>query len=691
MSEQPLPDDARLRAAELSRELSEFLLEFSIGVHRYAMYPPDHPSLAPAAENIIGRLGEIFMERRSLSIGVAQAQLVIEGVATDSKHPVLSDLARRLHEHQLGAISFTKGVVVIQVEELLETLAQDPEREGTPLGLLPAHEIPSWEHVALYPLGYDRLEMKDDGPAVEIEPEKATQLWLGLARSAMASDGPPDPDATPDAQTVARSIQSHRRESAYDQVIVGYLLQLADELKSGKGGEAESVRRRVSTLIGELDDPTLGRLVEMGGSSAQRRQFVLDANQSLAVDSVVKILHAAAASTQQTISSSLTRLLSKLSMHAESGAERVRGQADTALRDNVEELIKDWELADPNPDDYSLVLDAMAKAAPVFQATTSEEDEGLSGAHRLVQMSLEVDSWGPTVAKGVSDLIEAGEVQYLLGLADQAPAESTVARKMREYLTSPSQLKRLLSAVDVDERTLRSIVGRMGAGAIPTLLDALTDSDSRSIRRKVFDVLSAMGDAVGKAIMDRLDEPRWFVVRNMLALVQRLPERPEGFNASVFLDHQDPRVRREAFPLALQDPGARERTLASGLADTDERLLRMALLEVQEGVPETLVPVIVSRVVKSDRSPDLKAMALRSLRKSKSNLALEALLIVASAGKSVFGRPRLAPSAPDVLAALQVLRMSWAQHPKASAVLNLARKAKDPEMRKAASHEGGER
>ena len=71
--------------AVLSRELSEFLIELSIAVHRYAMYPPGHPSLRPAVENAVGRLGEIFMDRRTVSIGVANRQLVIEGVATDPR------------------------------------------------------------------------------------------------------------------------------------------------------------------------------------------------------------------------------------------------------------------------------------------------------------------------------------------------------------------------------------------------------------------------------------------------------------------------------------------------------------------------------------------------------------------------------------------------------------------------------
>ncbi|MGW8266845.1 MAG: hypothetical protein ACWGSQ_10785, partial [Longimicrobiales bacterium] len=91
MSETPATGESQKKTTALSKELSEFLLEFSIGVHRYSMYPPDHPSLGPAAENVIRRLGGILVDRRNLSIGVGPAQLVIEGVATEARHPVLAD------------------------------------------------------------------------------------------------------------------------------------------------------------------------------------------------------------------------------------------------------------------------------------------------------------------------------------------------------------------------------------------------------------------------------------------------------------------------------------------------------------------------------------------------------------------------------------------------------------------------
>ncbi|MGW8268685.1 MAG: HEAT repeat domain-containing protein, partial [Longimicrobiales bacterium] len=519
--------------------------------------------------------------------------------------------------------------------------------------------------------------------AAGAELDRAADLWLGLARSSIGMEEGGGPGGAPDADEVASAISGHHRDTAYDQVIVGYLLQLAGELKAGRGREAEGVRKRVSNLMKELDPTTLQRLVEMGGSDAARRRFVLDANQSLAVDAVLRIVQASADASQQTISHSLTRLLSKLSSHAESGVQKIRSQADDALRDNVEDLIRNWELKDPNPDDYTLILDSMARSAPVFDASQSGDEVLLSGAHRIVQMSVEVDAWGPTVAKAVSDLTEAGQVGFLLRMADSAPKGSRVVERLTDLLTSPAQLMRILSGEDVREDTLRAVVHRMGRAAIPILLDVLTESEARSIRRKVFEVLVEFGQEAGPFIPERLNDPRWFVLRNMLALVRRLPERPEGFSAGPFLDHEDVRVRREAVALGAGEEGLRERALALGLKEPDERLLRTVLLELQESLPETLLPVLVSRVIRSDHEEDLKAMAIKALRHSRSNLVLETLLEVCSEGRSILGRVKLAPPSPGVLAALQVLLLEWKEDPRAREVLEAARRSKDPRFREA--------
>lgn len=126
------PTTGGISSATLSRELSDFLIELSIGLHKNAIYPPGHPLLEGATSGIARRLDALLAKRSSLSLGVARQQLIIEGVATDENNPVLRDLAARLHKHHLGAVKFMQGVTPEEVASSLATIAVDVGRREKP-------------------------------------------------------------------------------------------------------------------------------------------------------------------------------------------------------------------------------------------------------------------------------------------------------------------------------------------------------------------------------------------------------------------------------------------------------------------------------------------------------------------------------------------------------------------------------
>src|SRR5207245_11078031 len=254
--------------ATLSRELADFLVELSITLNKHAIYPSGHPLLDVAVDGVANRVGALFVgDRDSLSIGVARRQLIIEGVATDPLNPVLKELAQRLHEHHVGAVKFIRGLDRHELAQALAALAVDPVRAEKPIGLDTERLAGVWEHVRFFPLTYDRLQLIADEPgetpsADQMKAGRATQLWIGLARAALVSEATDpsgkreetDENAALEPATVARAIDEHQREEAYDQVIVGYLLQIGEELKTAEGPEAAGLQRRVSRLVGSLKE-----------------------------------------------------------------------------------------------------------------------------------------------------------------------------------------------------------------------------------------------------------------------------------------------------------------------------------------------------------------------------------------------------------------------------------------------------
>lgn len=674
--------------ATLSRDLADFLVELSIALHKHAMYPQGHPSLEPAAAAVTNRAALLLEDRPTLSLGVARHQLVIEGVATDPKHPVLRELAARLHRHHLGAVTFRRGVDVPEVADALKTLAVEAERTGRPLGLEEPDRLKAWPHVQLHALTYERLELADrEGRPTEGD-ARAAQLWVGLARAALATA--PE-DATPtEPAVIAEAIDARATgagDAAYDQVIVGYLLQIAAELKTAGGTEAAALRRRTSRLIRTMKPDTLRRLVAMGGDFAQRRQFVADVTDGMAVDAVLDILTAAAATTHETISHSLVRLLSKLAVHAETGADVVRPQADAALRDQVRRLLEGWTLPDPNPGAYGAALQRMARTAPI--APAARADSHITEPDRIVAMALEIDTVGPRLDTAVDQVISEGRLERLLDALDGVTVENGATAAVRKRLATVDVVRRVASREPVDFKTLERIVPLVGDGAAAPLLDGLATSESRGTRRGLLAQLAKMGQAIAPTVIARLEDPRWYVTRNLLTLLEEIGA-PSGFSAVPYMRHTDARVRLQAVKLQLKLPEGRDEALVAGLADQDPRTLRLALglaIAVQR-CPDGAVGLVVGRATDRTLPTDLRVLAIRALGYATTPVALETLLQLTSAGRSIFGREKLPPRSPELLVALAALASGWQANPRARARLARAAASTDREIRHAADPGG---
>jgi hypothetical protein len=299
-------------------------------------------------------------------------------------------------------------------------------------------------------------------------------------------------------------------------------------------------------------------------------------------------------------------------------------------------------------------------------------------------MSLELDVVGPTVEKAVDDLIDAGEIAWLLETIGEAPAGTETPDRLRAQVMRPSTLWRLIEAGHLDEDSLGRVIEGMGNAAIAPLLDVLLESEARSLRRRIFDYLIRIGRDAGAAAAQRLDDPRWFVARNILSLMNRVRSVPEGFDVQAYLRHEDARVRREAMSLALSQRSLRDGAIIAGLTDEDERLLRMALGAAQDGLPEEAVPILLDRVVRSDHPPEVRALGVRALRHSRSRLVPEALMALAVSRKTFFGRPKIASPEPDVLAALLILHDHWRDYPDVAPVLKAAGRSREGRVRAAA-------
>jgi hypothetical protein len=679
----------RSERSTLSRDLSEFLVELSIALHRHSMYPIGHPALIPAIESVIRRADKLLEDRPQIAFGVARRQLIIDGVTTDPDQPVLRRLADGLHRHHIGAVSIMRGVNTQELGEALHALSAEADRDG-PLGLK-AH-VASWPTVKLHPLTFDGLALVGDapGPGAGANAEQASQgaeLWIGLARAALASDGSEATPVSSEPSAVARAIEENSgRAEAYDQIIVGYLLQIARELKTASGEAAEDLKRRTSRLIASLKPGTLRRLVSMGGNKDQRDQFVVDATHGMAVDAVLEIVKASADASGQTISHGLVRMLSKLATHAERGSDLTRPRADNELREQVGRLLEDWRLEDPNPEAYGRVLEHLATSPTEATRPTSAvaaEPEPM----RMVQMALEASAFGPLADKAIDEAINAGQLSGLLELIATPPEGSQPGADMiLARLTTPENLKGLFAGDRVDLVGLDSLLPRLSMQGYEPLLEALGSSPSRTVRRRLLDMLGRTPVDITPLVIARLHDPRWYVQRNMLMLLARARRVPTTFSVVPWTQHPDARVRSEAIRLQLTLAHERDLGVEAALNDPDPRIVHLGLSAIHE-CPPHLVDRMIDLALASDLGQDGRLLAVNSLARERRADVLEALLQLSIAGRSLFGRIRLQPKTPVLVAVIRALAMTWSNDSRASGVLAAVRRSSDAELRQAVSHQ----
>ena len=700
-----LTPSAPMRAAPadatLSRELGDFLVELSIAFHKHAIYPAGHPLVRSAVDAVTTKLWGLLTNRSALSIGVARRQLIIEGVATDANHPLLQELASKLHRHHLGAVKLMAGITRDELSEALATMAVDAGRMERPLGLDAAETSARWAHVKIYPLTYEKLELLDEEDAEheaqapeegQMRAGRAAQLWVGLARAALAADaaGHDAPQAQEHEQTqtlepvaVAKAIDEHQREVAYDQVIVGYLLQIADELKTAKSAETGALQRRISGLVGALRPETLQRLLDMSGDNRQRRQFVLDASQGMTVDAVVELVKAAAEAEQQTISHSLMRMFSKLARHAGDADTTKRTLADHSLREQVVRLIREWSLDDPNPEAYRRVLEEISRQGPAEVAPSPFSLD--CEPDRVVKMGLEVGVVGARVEHAVTTMLEARKVGALLDLVEQAPDPAVGAQLWRE-VEDRDVLRSVLEQERVDYVLAARLVKRMRMAAIMPLLDALESHEEGKARDRLMELLVSIGPDAGPYIATRMRTAPAPLQRDLLIALGRLDRLPPGMDPGPYLMHPEPMVRREAVRLFLRVPETREQTILSALSDPDDRTVFQALSAAQDGCPPEGLAIIRQRVDDGELDASLRALGIRTVGAGASDQGTrDWLLRHATTRTKWLRRKKLLHNTPEMLAALSALAAYWKDDPEAKDAVAMAHRSKDAEVRQAVS------
>ncbi len=645
----------------MDEQVASLLTEIARALHRQSMYPANHPTLSGSSFAVADLVADALGNRAEISIQVGRRQLAVDGTLTDEDNPALSSLASRLHSHSVAILSISRQVEAVEIDELLRALALDPfENESSPLAGR------SWAHIRITFVHYDQLAL-DAAGRNRLPSGELGGVWLALASSASAGEEV-DPDEATDAVKLAHNIEAHVSDEAYAKNVVTQLLEIEHVIESAPG-ESVELRELTSDLVSRLDAEALRGLLDLGTNVEERRQLLARATGSLRAGAVVKLLREIAQLEDCEIPHAVWLMLSKLARYADQGDATQSAGASRLIRKKVLDLLEDWNVASFTPTDYAKVLEAMSVDAFDRAQGGSGRSRARVAPSRTVQMGIEVGRPTRKVLDSFDQMVSEGATGEILSFLETAPPDNPAAVKLRQRVKEPRVLGLVLEAETPDFDVVDRLIELSRLGAVKPMLDAIANSDSRAVRSQLFRRLAGFGAEIAPNVAARLDDDRWYVRRNMLSLLHELGGMPPGSTAASYLDDEIEAVRLMAIKLLLREADQRERAVGAALDSSDSRTVIMGLVSARDDCPDGQVARIVELAMDARKPREIRVHATRALAGARREETIEPLLRLArqKRGLAFWRKTERLPTVASE--ALQILRASWADDPRARKVL----------------------
>ena len=265
---------------------------------------------------------------------------------------------------------------------------------------------------------------------------------------------------------------------------------------------------------------------------------------------------------------------------------------------------------------------------PVRKPTARAQDADPQALRDAVTAFLKADPLsregkGRTIRDAAAALREANaldvladSVERLARGAGDPPDEACLA--MAQALLSPGVASRIAAYLgnEHDEDRRKELVGvckLLGNDMALAVSDALSGTQDRYARRTFLDTMVEMGTNAMPVIEKMVEDGRWFVVRNALAILGEVGgERPVELIIST-LAHADARVRREALMALAKVGGEDAGQLVYGMIDDPDADVRLAAAMAAGAlkVDRALRPLLA--LLEEESDPDVVVGVLHAL------------------------------------------------------------------------------
>jgi len=629
--------------ADRTGTVATFVNELGLAWKQLWIYPPGHPARSGAVERAQRALAVLVAPTGSLAMGVDRTALVCEGERFDS--PSAQRLAGQLFGRNVAVVDFAEGIDAAELERFLDLLNPDPNQlhtarlwdEASALGLPhvrfqpvdysgleltddladpgppPAGGEPApkpaslWQQILDQMLAGRRVGASDGsgnaggGEATLADVVASIERLLGSAR--LDGDGPGE---GPRAE-MPRAELAHLGEQI--AAIVARHLDLAGP--EATPAELRQIAHLLRALPAELRPPLLDavlRRIAPGADAADPLALLAASTSASELLGSLRRLSARGVRCSDAALRAIEGLVFAAPAPAPGGAPGPAAEGDDGP---LARLLALGDREGPAPGGAAnrllLVLPRRtpppAEPLPELESrrrSLGEAEQERAFAETLLHLSicLEDEERAVALAARLEGLfcgfLRSGRLQLAEEIVATVAGGSTPGRDEASHRRAALVAERLASGAamaalvdllgqiprDQIERPQR-LVRALGDAAVGELLLLLCEEDDMARRRLLFDFLGGFGTALAPHAARALGDPRWFVVRNMLALLRESGDRTQVEAVREAAVHADPRVRLEAVrTLAALDREIPDALVDRLLADADAKVAELATREL---------------------------------------------------------------------------------------------------------------
>ena len=629
--------------------LGEAIIELNISRHNVSIYPKNHPIVETSLNRSYDFLQRLFEMRHEVTIAIAKDTIIVDDYSLAKNNPVFKDFALCLNSMNIASVEFIDGVTKNELYSFHSFLSQHKEIT-CPKELKIQFEAYELIHITARFIDYSEFNLvKGENGLVE----RADTLWekyiYGLLDGNLQSEDVADALHEATHEQLARFINNvpddtFKKES-YDKVITSYIKKSSERAFTGQH------LKRLFDFIDELRPEIKRQFLSSAINTVSEDLNILQqALVEMSADNIITLLRII---NEQlfVIPEALKNILDKFSTIKYSNCEPTRLEEglvedDILLSPEMTTLLSNANFKVFVSDEYQKEIQHLLQyhSQKTDAEWIKENKKQLSDTYidRLFHQTVlelissdspdimpneEEDFFEDSIKEQLQQFIETGQYKYVYETFTLLEANSyqhhlhDLTKKTLEYCHSSEFLVSLVTSFRTVGKQVREdaflLCEYYGEKIVAPLIDALINEDSQTTRRFLLSLITHLGNRATQETLKYLNDNRWYVLRNMLFILNECGDEEALRKARPYCEHENSKVRFEAIKclLAAKDSygvSALRENLQSDSKDFVKKAIDLAgVFRLKEMVPD-LIALIKKRTITGadfeDKIPIAKAL-----------------------------------------------------------------------------------